>query len=105
MRVTHGAKLKNHRIDTHKITALLTGGMIPQPYGVCAGDARPKVVNVALTAALGFAVSAPVYAVDTSQTSQTNRSTTWSDAGVRTAMDKCNNLTGTAQAKCIVNNS
>ena len=62
-----------------------------------------KLLNVALAAALGFAVSAPLYAADTSQTSQTTRSTAWSDAEVRAAMDKCNNLIGTAQAKCIVN--
>jgi hypothetical protein len=62
-----------------------------------------KLVNVALAAALGFAVSAPLYAADTSQRSQTHRSTEWSDAEVRAAMDKCDYLTGTAHAKCIVN--
>jgi hypothetical protein len=62
-----------------------------------------KLLNVALAAALGFAVSAPLYAADTPQSSQANQSTAWSDAQVRAAMDKCNNLTGTAQAKCIVN--
>ena len=62
-----------------------------------------KLLNVALAAALGFAVSTPLYAADTSQSSQTNRSTALSDAEARAEMDKCNNLTGTAQAKCIVN--
>ena len=62
-----------------------------------------KLLNVALAAALGFAVSAPLYAADTSEASQTKRTTAWSDAEVRAAMDKCNNLTGTAHAKCIVN--
>jgi hypothetical protein len=62
-----------------------------------------KLLNVALAAALGFALSTPLYAADTSQSSQANRSTAWSDAQVRTAMDKCNNLTKNARAKCIVN--
>jgi hypothetical protein len=62
-----------------------------------------KLLNVALAAALGFAVSAPLYAADTSRSSQTNRSTAWSDAEVRAAMDKCNKLTATPQARCIVN--
>ena len=57
-----------------------------------------KLLNVALAAALGFAVSAPLYAADTQ-----NRTTAWSDSEVRTAMDKCNNLTATAKSKCIVN--
>jgi len=62
-----------------------------------------KLLNVALAAALGFAVSTALYAADTSQSSQANRSTAWSDAEVRAGMDKCNNLTGTPRAKCIVN--
>ena len=64
-----------------------------------------KLLNVALAAALGFAVNVPSYAADKPQTSQTSRSTAWSDAEIRTAMDKCNNLnlTGTPEAKCIVN--
>lgn len=57
-----------------------------------------KLLKVALAAALGFAVSAPLYAADTQ-----NRSTAWSDGEVRAAMDKCNNLTATPKAKCIVN--
>ena len=62
-----------------------------------------KLLNVALAAALGFAVSAPLYAADTTQASPAKRTTAMSDAEVRAAMDKCNNLTGTAHAKCIVN--
>ena len=62
-----------------------------------------KLLNVALAAALGFGVSASLYAADTSQSSQTKQSTSLSDAEVRAAMDKCNNLTGTPQAKCITN--
>ncbi len=62
-----------------------------------------KLLNVALAAALGFAVSAPLYAADTSQASQAKHTTAMSDAEVRAAMDKCNNLTGTAHAKCVVN--
>ena len=57
-----------------------------------------KLLKVALAAALGFAVSAPLYGADSQ-----NRSTGWSDSEVRAAMDKCNNLSGNAQAKCIVN--
>ena len=57
-----------------------------------------KLLKVALAAALGFAVSVPLYAADPQ-----NRTTAWSDAEVRTAMDKCNNLTATPKAKCIVN--
>ena len=62
-----------------------------------------KLLNVAIAAALGFAVSAPLYAAETSDASMAKRTTALSDAQVRTAMDKCNNLTGTAHAKCIVN--
>ena len=62
-----------------------------------------KLLNIALAAALGFAVSAPLYAADTSQASQAKQTTAMSDAEVRAATDKCNNLTGTAHAKCIVN--
>ena len=62
-----------------------------------------KLLNVALAAALGFAVTTPLYSADTSQSSQTHRSTAWSDAEVRAALDKCNSLTETPQARCIVN--
>jgi hypothetical protein len=67
------------------------------------GTIMSKFLNVALAAALGFAVSTPLYAADTSQTSQANQSPAWSDAQVRAAMDKCNSLTTNARAKCIVN--
>ena len=62
-----------------------------------------KLLNVALAAALGFAVSAPLYAADTSQPSQAKQTTAMPDAQLRAAMDKCNKLTADAQAKCIVN--
>ena len=62
-----------------------------------------RLHNVALAAILGFAVTAPLYGADTTQNSQSNRSAAWSDAQVRAAMDNCNNLAGTARAKCIVN--
>ena len=57
-----------------------------------------KFSKVALAAALGFAVSASVYAAE-------SRTPAWSDAQVRAAIDKCEslNLTGTEEAKCIVN--
>jgi hypothetical protein len=62
-----------------------------------------KLLNVALAAALGFAVCTPLYAADTSQTPQASRTDTMSDADYRAAMDKCNKLTDTARGKCIVN--
>ena len=63
-----------------------------------------KLLNVALAAALGFAVSAPLYAAETSQGSQTQyRTKAMSDSEVRAAMVKCNKLTATPQARCIVN--
>ena len=58
-----------------------------------------KLLKVALAAAFGFAVSAPLYAADT----QANRSPALSDSEVRTAMDKCNKLHQNDRAKCIVN--
>ena len=62
-----------------------------------------KLANVALAAALGFAVCTPLYAADTSQTPQANRTATMSDADYRAAMDKCNKLTDTARGKCVAN--
>jgi hypothetical protein len=63
-----------------------------------------KLRNVALAAALGFAASAPLYAAETSQGSQTQyRTTAMSDSEVRAAMAKCDKLTATPQARCIAN--
>jgi hypothetical protein len=67
-----------------------------------------KLLNVALVAALGFAVSEPLYAADTysadtPQSSRGTQSTAWSDADVRAALSTCDNWTGTEQAKCIAN--
>jgi len=62
-----------------------------------------KLLNIAIAAALGFAVIAPVYAVDTYRSTQAQQTTAMSDADFNAAMSKCNNLTGTAHAKCIVN--
>jgi hypothetical protein len=62
-----------------------------------------KLLNVALAVALGFAISRSLYAADTPQRSQTYRSTAMSDAEVRAALDKCDSLTETPQARCIVN--
>jgi hypothetical protein len=56
-----------------------------------------KLLYMALGASLGFALSAPLYAAVAPQ------STKWSDSQVRDAMDKCNGLTGTDRAKCVVN--
>ena len=58
-----------------------------------------KLLNTVLAASLGFAVSTPLYAADTS-----NRTTeAWSDSQYRSASNKCNSLSGTEAAKCIVN--
>src|SRR5579859_2165862 len=62
-----------------------------------------KLLNIAVAAALGFAVSAPVYALDTYRSTPAKQTTAMSDADFNAAMSKCNNLTGTAHAKCIVN--
>ena len=62
-----------------------------------------KLQNLALATVLGFAVSAPLFAADTSWNTENNRSAAWSDAQVNAALDKCNNLPENAQAKCIVN--
>lgn len=62
-----------------------------------------KLQNLAFAAALGFAVSAPLFAADTSWNSETNRSTAWSDAQVNAALDECNNLPQNSRARCIVN--
>ena len=67
-----------------------------------------KVRNVALTAALGFAMSAPLYAgdtyhADTPQNSQGTQSAAWSGEDVRAALSTCDSWTGTEQAKCVVN--
>ena len=62
-----------------------------------------KLLNIAVATALGFVVIAPLYAADTSQASQEKQTSAMSDAEIRAAMNKCNNLTGTAHAKCVVN--
>jgi hypothetical protein len=56
-----------------------------------------KLLCMALGASLGFAASAPLFAADAPRTQA------WSDSQVRAAMDKCNGLTATERAKCIVN--
>lgn len=56
-----------------------------------------KLLKVLLGASLGFAVSAPLYAAEAARTE------TWSDAQVRSAMDKCYSMPAADQAKCIVN--
>jgi hypothetical protein len=62
-----------------------------------------KLLNMAVAAALGFAVIAPVYAVDTYRSTQAQQTTALSDAEFNAAMSKCKNLTGTAGARCVVN--
>ena len=56
-----------------------------------------KLLNVVIGASLGFAISAPLYAANSTQ------SEAWSDSQVRAAMDKCKGLKSGEQAKCIVN--
>jgi hypothetical protein len=55
-----------------------------------------------LTAALGIAAAAPLYAADAPTNAPTARTTQPYD-GYKTAMKKCRNLPETEQAKCIVN--
>ena len=62
-----------------------------------------KLLNAAFATALGFALTAPSYAADASQSSQTTRSAAWSDTQIHDAMEQCKNLTATARAQCIVN--
>jgi hypothetical protein len=67
-----------------------------------------KMRNAALAAALGFAVSVPLYAadtyqLDTPQNAQGTQSAAWSDADVTAALSTCDSWTGTEQAKCVVN--
>lgn len=62
-----------------------------------------KLLNVALAAALGLALSASLYAADTNQPSQGTRTAAWSDADVSAALAKCDKLTGSERSKCIVN--
>ena len=62
-----------------------------------------KLLNTALAAALGIALSAPLYAADTPRAAQAKQTTAMSDAEVNAAMAKCNQLTGTEHAKCVVN--
>jgi hypothetical protein len=63
-----------------------------------------KLLKAVLAAALGFAVSVPLYAADTTSRADTTRTTeAWSDSQYRAATNKCNALSGTEAAKCIVN--
>jgi hypothetical protein len=62
-----------------------------------------KLLNIALATALGFAVSTPLFAADTYQGSRVEQSAAWSDADVSAALNACDDQTGTAQARCIVN--
>jgi transposase len=40
MKAIHGGKSKNDKIDSHKIAALLRGGMLPQSYVIQRGCVR-----------------------------------------------------------------
>jgi hypothetical protein len=57
-----------------------------------------KLLNLALGAALGFAVSAPLYAADTLKTTDA-----WTDVQVQNALDKCHAMPQPDQAKCVTN--
>ena len=60
-----------------------------------------RFLNAVLAASLGFGVSVPLYAADTTTNNRTTEA--WSDSQYRTATNKCNALSGTEAAKCIVN--
>jgi hypothetical protein len=62
-----------------------------------------KLLNAAFATTLGFALTAPSLAADTSPPSQTTRSAAWSDMQIHDAMEQCKNLEATARAQCIVN--
>ena len=56
-----------------------------------------KIINLAVGAAFAVVVGAPVHAADN------GRVEAWSDAQVRTAMDKCKGLGPQERARCVVN--
>jgi hypothetical protein len=64
-----------------------------------------RLLSIAIGAALGFAVSAPIYAADTvqSSTNATTHTTAMSDTQASEALDKCKGMTGTEGARCVVN--
>ena len=63
-----------------------------------------RLLSIAIAAALGCAVSAPLYAADTVQSSSSGtRTTAMSDTQANEALDKCKGLTGTEGARCVVN--
>lgn len=54
-----------------------------------------KLTKTTIAAAFGFMLATPLYAADTPSTQ--------SNPNARSAMEKCNKLTGAEQAKCVVN--
>ena len=64
-----------------------------------------RLLSIAIAAALGSAVSAPLYAADTvqSSTNATTHTAAMSDTQASEALDKCKHMTGTEGARCVVN--
>ena len=60
-----------------------------------------RLLSIAIGAALGCAVSAPLYAADTVPSS--SNATHMSDTQANEALDKCKGMTGTEGARCVVN--
>ncbi len=56
-----------------------------------------KLLNIAAAAGLGIAACMPVFAATAVNTEA------WSESRIKSAMDKCNGLTGTERARCTVN--
>ena len=63
-----------------------------------------RLLSIAIGAALGCAVSAPLYAADTVQSSSNvTHTAAMSDTQASEALDKCKHMTGTEGARCVVN--
>ena len=63
-----------------------------------------RLLSIAIGAALGCAVSAPLYAADTvHSSSNVTHTAAMSDTQANEALDKCKGLTGTEGARCVVN--
>src|SRR3954468_13489368 len=64
-----------------------------------------RLLSIAIGAALGLAVSAPLYAADTvqSSTNATHTTAAMSDTQASEALDKCKAMAGAEGARCGVN--
>ena len=62
-----------------------------------------RLLSIAIAAALGSVISAPLYAADTVQSSSNvTHTTAMSDTQVSEALNKCMHMTGTEGARCVV---